>query len=63
LSEGKIFGIIAMQPSGTGGFGYDPIFYVPEFEKTLSELSAEAKNAVSHRAIALQKAKAVIKDL
>jgi XTP/dITP diphosphohydrolase len=57
LPEGKIFGTIAPQALGTNGFGYDPVFYIPEYGKTFSELSTETKNSVSHRAKALQKAK------
>jgi XTP/dITP diphosphohydrolase len=34
---------------GSGGFGYDPIFYIPDLKKTVAELSAEQKNAISHR--------------
>ncbi len=63
LSEGKIFGIIALQSLGTKGFGYDPVFYIPEYGKTFSELSTETKNSVSHRAKALQKAKESIRKL
>jgi len=42
-------GLIARQPSGNNGFGYDPVFYCPEFEKTFAELSMEEKSRVSHR--------------
>ncbi len=54
-SEGVLEGMIATAPSGTGGFGYDPVFFVPELGKTLAELSVEEKNAISHRARALQR--------
>jgi XTP/dITP diphosphohydrolase len=63
LSEGKIYGIIALQSLGNNGFGYDSIFYVPEYKKTFAELSIDIKNSISHRAIALQKAKEIIKSL
>ncbi|MDR2428054.1 MAG: XTP/dITP diphosphatase [Endomicrobium sp.] len=63
LAEGKIFGIIALQSVGSNGFGYDPVFYVPEYDKTFAELSTDIKNSISHRAIALQKAKEIIKSL
>ena len=43
-----------MSPRGTNGFGYDPLFYVPEYKKTFAELTAEEKNAISHRAVALR---------
>ena len=47
-------GEIAEAPAGSGGFGYDPIFYVPEFDKTGAELTMDEKNAVSHRGKALR---------
>lgn len=53
-TEGIIEGVIAHQAAGEGGFGYDPIFYVPEFHATTAELTAEQKNAVSHRGKALR---------
>jgi len=62
LLDGEIFGTIK-SCAGSNGFGYDTIFYVPEYEKTLAELSFEIKNSISHRSKALQKAKKVIKKL
>ncbi|MFA0750070.1 MAG: hypothetical protein SLRJCFUN_000473 [Candidatus Fervidibacter sp.] len=53
-------GVIATAPKGSGGFGYDPVFFVPELGKTLAELSVEEKNAISHRAKALR---ALLPDL
>ena len=47
-------GYIGYKAEGTNGFGYDPIFYVPEFNKTTASLSMEEKNQISHRAKALQ---------
>ncbi len=47
--EGELRGIILEQPSGSGGFGYDPLFMVPEYGKTLAELPLEIKNRISHR--------------
>lgn len=55
-----IEGRIADKISGENGFGYDPIFYVPEFGCTTAELTLEQKNKISHRGKALQKTKAVI---
>ncbi|ERT12031.1 XTP/dITP diphosphatase [Photorhabdus temperata] len=52
--HGRWAGIIAHEPAGNGGFGYDPIFYVPELGCTAAELSGEQKNAVSHRGQALK---------
>lgn len=46
---GELWGEIAPEPRGEGGFGYDPVFLVPELGRTLAELSAEEKNALSHR--------------
>ena len=48
-------GQIAMSIAGENGFGYDPIFFLPELNKTTSELSPDEKNRLSHRSIALQK--------
>lgn len=52
-TEGKIEGFIAESAAGCGGFGYDPIFFVPEYNKTLAELQEGEKNKISHRANAL----------
>jgi XTP/dITP diphosphohydrolase len=53
LSEGRCEGRIVSQARGSGGFGYDPLFLVDGFDRTLAELSADEKNAVSHRGKAL----------
>ena len=58
--RGTIEGIIAYEPAGENGFGYDPIFYVPEFGKTTAELDPEEKNQVSHRGNALRMIKEVL---
>ncbi len=60
VTEGTIEGQIAQHPCGQGGFGYDPILYVPALGRTTAELSAEEKNAVSHRGQALRKMAAVL---
>lgn len=52
-AEGQVRGRIAASPSGTGGFGYDPVFYVEEQGRTMAELPAATKNAISHRARAV----------
>ena len=52
-ARGEVHGTITREPHGSGGFGYDPIFYYPPFGKTLAEVPAEEKNQVSHRAKAL----------
>jgi XTP/dITP diphosphohydrolase len=54
-TEGFCPGVIAREPRGTQGFGYDPVFYLPEFGKTMAELPLEEKNRISHRARALEK--------
>jgi XTP/dITP diphosphohydrolase len=50
---GEVNGVIAHAPSGSGGFGYDPLFFVPELGQTFAEIPAEVKNTLSHRAHAL----------
>ncbi|MFW6281120.1 MAG: XTP/dITP diphosphatase [Halanaerobium sp.] len=60
--EGSCKGIIAEKPSGANGFGYDPIFYLPEYDKTMAEISQKEKNKISHRAQALKKIKDVLKE-
>jgi len=58
--RGTIEGRIGYEQAGENGFGYDPIFYVPEFGKTTAELSPEEKNKVSHRGKALEMIKEVL---
>ncbi|CRF29065.1 non-canonical purine NTP pyrophosphatase%2C rdgB/HAM1 family [Mycobacterium tuberculosis] len=53
--EGECEGVIISSPRGERGFGYDPLFYVPELGRTLAELALEEKNALSHRGRALRK--------
>ncbi len=53
-ARGEVHGQLLRAPVGRGGFGYDPIFYYPPFGKTFAQVSAEDKNAVSHRAVALR---------
>lgn len=55
IAEGEWHGEIVDQYRGDGGFGYDPLFFVPEFGQTAAELDAETKNRVSHRGRAMQK--------
>ena len=54
IAEGRWHGRIATVPRGTGGFGYDPLFVADGYEQHAAELSAEEKNRVSHRAVAVQ---------
>jgi XTP/dITP diphosphohydrolase len=60
--EGECRGLIALGAKGANGFGYDPIFYVPEFDKTMAELTSEIKNNISHRAQAARKASRVLEQ-
>lgn len=60
--KAAIEGRIGYEQKGEGGFGYDPIFYVPEFGKTTAELTAEEKNRVSHRGKALEQMKEVLRE-
>lgn len=55
IFEGVINGIISMDKRGNNGFGYDPIFIPDGYDKTFAEMSAEEKNKISHRSIAVQK--------
>jgi XTP/dITP diphosphohydrolase len=60
--EGQCDGVIAFEPRGTNGFGFDPVFYMPEFGCTMAELSTEVKNRVSHRARAAALARERLKN-
>jgi XTP/dITP diphosphohydrolase len=59
-ARGTVDGTIAPQPAGTGGFGYDPIFFYPPLGRTLAEVSPEQKDAVSHRGAAFRKLRAFL---
>ena len=61
-ARGECPGTIAFVPMGEGGFGYDPIFFQPKLKKTFAQLSAEEKNAVSHRGKALEAFQAKLED-
>lgn len=62
-TEGVIEGMIAHEPAGNGGFGYDPIFYLPEYGMTSAEIPTEKKNEISHRGKALQSMKEKLKGV
>ena len=62
-TEGVCEGVIQTAPSGEGGFGYDPVFFLPEQGCTMAELSFEAKNRISHRARAAQAMRRVLEQL
>jgi XTP/dITP diphosphohydrolase len=61
-TEGICEGLIAEAPRGDQGFGYDPVFYLPEFQKTMAQLPLETKNQISHRAKAMGKMRFFILD-
>jgi XTP/dITP diphosphohydrolase len=58
--EGVCDGVILTAKRGDGGFGYDPVFYVPERKKTFAEMSLKEKNEISHRGTALKKARIIL---
>jgi XTP/dITP diphosphohydrolase len=63
LTEGTVKGRIAREPRGRNGFGYDPIFLLPERGLTTAELPSDEKHAVSHRGAAARTARAVLENL
>jgi XTP/dITP diphosphohydrolase len=56
VCEDECSGVIAFEPKGEKGFGYDPVFYLPELGRTMAEMSLEEKGRVSHRGRAARKA-------
>lgn len=60
LCSGECRGFIVFEPKGKGGFGYDPVFYLPELGKTMAELPLEIKNRVSHRGQAARKVRQLL---
>ena len=62
-AQGNCAGTVTRAPRGEHGFGYDPVFFVPEYEKTMAELPPEEKNRISHRARALWKIRAYLEAL
>lgn len=60
---GAVAGMIQYEPQGEGGFGYDPVFYLPSYGQTTAQLSLEEKNRISHRAEAARKAVTELKRL
>ncbi len=61
-TRGTVEGVIAKEPAGDNGFGYDPIVYVPEFGMTTGQMEPDAKNAISHRGKALTAMKKILED-
>jgi XTP/dITP diphosphohydrolase len=62
-TEECVEGLIAHEPAGTNGFGYDPIFYLPEYGKTSAQIPLEKKNEISHRGKALEAMKLKLKEV
>ncbi len=63
MAQGTLDGVIAEEASGTLGFGYDPVFLIPELGKTLAQLSADQKNTISHRAKAFTQARDLLREM
>jgi len=63
LFTGECQGIVTFEPSGEGGFGYDPVFYLPQLCKTMAELTRQEKNSISHRGQAAAKARSFLLNL
>jgi XTP/dITP diphosphohydrolase len=63
VAQGVLDGVIAEEARGTLGFGYDPVFFVPELGKTLAQLSADQKNTISHRAKAFTQARDLLHEM
>ena len=61
-ARGECPGTIAFAPMGEGGFGYDPVFFLPKLKKTFAQLTPEEKNAISHRGKALELFRAKLED-
>jgi XTP/dITP diphosphohydrolase len=53
-TEGRVEGYVATEPQGDNGFGYDPLFYLPDLGKTMAQLSDNEKNSISHRGVAFR---------
>jgi XTP/dITP diphosphohydrolase len=62
LFSGTLEGRIAFTPKGDNGFGYDPVFFIPEFKKTMAQLDTETKNKISHRGKAFELLTAKLKN-
>src|SRR5438034_6854616 len=63
VDEGRSAGVIIREPRGSGGFGYDPLFLIPEYHRTFGELSPRVKHALSHRARALAQLRPVLRRM
>jgi non-canonical purine NTP pyrophosphatase (RdgB/HAM1 family) len=63
FADGNCYGEIIPDERGNNGFGYDPIFFIPEMEHTMAELSMDEKNRLSHRALAVKKALPILQKM
>jgi XTP/dITP diphosphohydrolase len=63
VTEGRCHGVIVREHRGSGGFGYDPLFLIPEYHRTFGELSPRVKHALSHRARALEHLRPALRRL
>jgi XTP/dITP diphosphohydrolase len=61
--EGRCHGVILRDARGAGGFGYDPLFFIPEYHRTFGELSSRVKHAISHRGRALAQLRPILRKL
>jgi len=61
--EGVCEGFITNEKRGSQGFGYDPVFYVPDYNQTFAEMSLDLKNKISHRGLALEKARKFLQEI
>ncbi|MGE0331137.1 MAG: RdgB/HAM1 family non-canonical purine NTP pyrophosphatase [Ramlibacter sp.] len=62
IAQGRVAGLIAPEPAGSNGFGFDPVMYIPEFGQTFAQLPVEVKNANSHRGRAAQQMLQLIRE-
>lgn len=62
IAQGRVAGLIAPEPVGNNGFGFDPVMYIPEFGQTFAQLPVEVKNANSHRGRAAQQMLGLIRE-
>ncbi len=62
VAQGTCEGFIAQEPRGQGGFGYDPVFWLPQYQCTMAEVALATKNQISHRAAALAQLRAGLQE-
>jgi XTP/dITP diphosphohydrolase len=61
--RGEVRGQIATEPVGSGGFGYDPVFYIPRLKRTLAEIAVDEKDRISHRGRAAGRIRPILRQL